>query len=574
MFKKLKTLLYPLTFRKKDFSIYMIANLYDGFQSVFLVQVLAFIVGAIQSKNLQDFYFWIGVFILVEVFSIIFIFIGNRYFAKTFYGMMDALRGIYLEKYINLDNNKVESIGTGRFNSIIWSGIHSWVDISMGHVSDMIIILFSISYALLIVLFSAGFMYFILILVIFLLLFIFITYGNNASLKYRKLRKNEGVEFDKNFLKIIMSKFEILQNSKIRKEEERLLNISKNVVYYRTKEEFIGSIWTSGIRGIFVIMQLLVFFGLGFGVIRGTVELYHFILINGLIETMNKYVWGFSKQVKAILVTIVDVDKLLDTFENIEEIRGINNPKRFEYSRGDISLKNVTYCYNESCDIFDSFSLDIRGGLKTAIVGPSGGGKSTLIKLIASYIHPTGGDISVDDQKLSDINLISYYKNIGYLTQEPSVFDGTIMDNLTYALDHDIDPSKLDEIIISSRCEFINELPKGLETEIGERGIKLSGGQKQRLAIAKIMLKNPNIILLDEPTSALDSISEQAVSEALHNLFRGRTVIVIAHRLQTVKEADDIIVIKQGKIIERGNHEILSKMDGEYRKMLDLQTSF
>lgn len=574
MFKKIKTLLYPLTFRKKDFSIYMIANIYDWFQSVFLIQIFAFMVWAIQSKNLADFYFWIWIFVIAEIIWEIFIFLWNKYFVKAFYGAMDWLRGIYLEKYIYLDNNKVESVWTWRMNSILWSWIHSWADISMWHITNMIITILSIIYALFVIWFSAWILYFILFLIVFLILFLFIVYGNNFSIKYRKLRKKQTVEFDRTFLKVIMSKFEILQNSKFRQEENTLLKINAKSTDLRIKEEFIWSIWTSGIRIIFTLIQLIIFFGLWIWVIKWTVQLSHFVLINWLIDTMNKYIWGFSKEIKAILVTIVDVDKLLETFDNITEIPWINNSTPFECKCWDIEIRDITYWYNETSKVFDKFSLKINWWKKTALVWPSWGGKTTLIKLIASYIHPNSWNIIVDNQNLSEINLISYYKNIWYLTQDPSVFDWTIMENLTYALDHEVDKFKLDEIIKLAKCEFIYDLETGLETEIWERWIKLSWWQKQRLAIAKIMLKNPEIILLDEPTSAMDSFNEEEVTQALNNLFDSKTVIIVAHRLQTVKQSDVILYLEAWMIVEKWNHEKLMKENWKYMKMIELQSGF
>ena len=178
------------------------------------------------------------------------------------------------------------------------------------------------------------------------------------------------------------------------------------------------------------------------------------------------------------------------------------------------------------------------------------------------------------NQDLRDVSLSSYYAHIGYLTQEPSVFDGSIYENLTYALEWEIDDEKLSQIISLAKCDFIYEFPNWIHTEIGERGIRLSGWQRQRLAIAKVFLKDPEIILLDEPTSALDSFSEEAITEAMHNLFAWRTVIIIAHRLQTVKEADDIIVLEAGKVLERGTHEELVKQAGSYARMLELQAWF
>lgn len=178
----------------------------------------------------------------------------------------------------------------------------------------------------------------------------------------------------------------------------------------------------------------------------------------------------------------------------------------------------------------------------------------------------------IDGQDITSIRLDSYYSHIGYLTQEPSVFDGTIEENLLYGAREKPSQKDIKRAIELAECQFIYELEHGIKTEIGERGVRLSWGQKQRLAIAKIFLKNPEIILLDEPTAALDSYSEEKVARAFEHLFEWRTVIVIAHRLQTVKSADDIIVLEKWKIVERGTHTQLLKLWKKYAGMVDLQS--
>ena len=275
----------------------------------------------------------------------------------------------------------------------------------------------------------------------------------------------------------------------------------------------------------------------------------------------------------------------------------------FVYQNWLVEIKNLTYGYTKSLPIFSNFSLTLKWWKKTALVGVSWSGKSTLVKLIAGYLRADRGSINIDWQDLSDVSLKSYYPHIGYLTQEPSVFDGTIRENLLYAVSteeespraplwergesiDEYSPSfpkrglggdlqdRMEEAIKLSQCGFIYEFPDGLETEIWERGIRLSGWQRQRLAIAKIFLKNPGIIILDEPTSALDSFSEEAITQAMHSLFENRTVIIIAHRLQTVKAADEIILLQQWVVEERGTHEELVRLWGQYTKMLELQTGF
>lgn len=321
-------------------------------------------------------------------------------------------------------------------------------------------------------------------------------------------------------------------------------------------------------------MLIVVYLVIWIWILSWNYSIANLALLLWLIQNLSRYTWSIRWNFREIYNYLINIDKLLALFEEIKTIPWLKIKQEFNYKKWDISFRNTTFWYNNNL-IYDNFNLDIKWWNKTALVWDSGSGKTTLVKLVAWYVSPNSWDILVDNQNIAEYNLISYYKHIWYLTQEPSVFDGTIRDNLLYALKDEPEISEVDKVIKNAKCEFIYEFPNWLETEIWEKWIKLSGWQKQRIAIAKIMLKNPNIIILDEPTSALDSISEQFISEALKNLFEWKTVIIIAHRLQTVKEADDIIVLKDSQIIERWTHDELSKIkDWEYKKMLDLQTSF
>lgn len=260
----------------------------------------------------------------------------------------------------------------------------------------------------------------------------------------------------------------------------------------------------------------------------------------------------------------------------IDDILTIPNECHSDLHNWNVELQHVSFAYANGAEVFRDFSLQIAWWKKTALVGMSGSGKTTLVKLLAWYILPDTWSVLVDRQDLTLVSLQSYYAHIGYLTQDPNIFDGTIKENLLYGNNS---PEKsfeksLDVVLSLAKCEFVYNLSEWIETEIGERGIKLSWWQRQRLAIAKIFLKNPQIILLDEPTSSLDSFAEEAVTEAMNNLFVWRTVIIIAHRLQTVKHADDIIVLDHGNVIERWTHDMLLSTWWYYARMLELQSGF
>ncbi len=302
-----------------------------------------------------------------------------------------------------------------------------------------------------------------------------------------------------------------------------------------------------------------------------------------MVLVFESFLFDSTEFYKNFTKEFVDIEKLWSTFENAPRLKWYDTWKTFSPKSENIEIKNISYGYNET-NVFEDFSLTIEKWKKTALVGASGGGKTTLMKLIAGYLHPDVGYISIMGNPLDETALKTYYPHIGYLTQDPGVFDATIRENLVSAITERWNEAKTwtsgdaDAQLIAAlklaQCDFVFELKKWLDTEIWERWVRLSGGQKQRLAIAKIFLKNPEIILLDEPTSALDSFSEEKISEALNTLFEGRTVIIVAHRLQTVKKADDIIVIEWGKVVERGTHDSLSDSNGIYAKMLELQSGF
>ena len=241
---------------------------------------------------------------------------------------------------------------------------------------------------------------------------------------------------------------------------------------------------------------------------------------------------------------------------------------------GNIEYENVHFHYPTRTDmkILKGLNLSINAGQKVALVGPSGAGKSTIIQVLLKFYDIQNGDIKVDGQSIYDMNTTAFRQNIAIVPQEVLLFGGTIRENISYGK-HNATEEEIIEAAKQSNCwEFIKSFPEGLDTIVGERGIKLSGGQRQRVAIARAILKNPSILLLDEATSSLDAESERIVQEALNVLMEGRTSIIIAHRLSTIREVDKIFVINEGKIVEEGTHDSLSAIeDGLYNSLAKLQ---
>ena len=239
--------------------------------------------------------------------------------------------------------------------------------------------------------------------------------------------------------------------------------------------------------------------------------------------------------------------------------------------KGDIRFEDVSFHYDNSRGVLDHVTLNVPAGKKVALVGPSGGGKTTICHLIPNFYRATSGHIYVDGQDISKVTAESLRKNIGIVQQDVFLFNGTIRENILYGRLDATDEEVYEAARRANIHDYVMNLPDGYETQIGERGVKLSGGQKQRLSIARVFLKNPAILILDEATSALDNTTEILIQQALDELCRGRTTLVVAHRLSTIKNADEIVVISNGRIEEQGSHEQLMELNGVYSKLYNLQ---
>lgn len=254
-----------------------------------------------------------------------------------------------------------------------------------------------------------------------------------------------------------------------------------------------------------------------------------------------------------------------------EEEKDYPGAKEVEDLNGDIVFNKVGFHYNDSKEVLKEVSFTIPKSKTVALVGPSGGGKTTICHLIPGFYEPTSGSITINGHDIKQIKKNSLRDNIGIVEQDVFLFSGTFYENILYGKKD----ATFKEVVQASKkaniYDYIMSLPEGFDTQIGERGIKLSGGQKQRLSIARVFLKNPDILILDEATSALDNTTEVLIQESLNSLKEGRTTLVVAHRLSTVKNADEILVVSDGDIIERGNHTSLIKADGVYKNLYNSQ---
>lgn len=325
-----------------------------------------------------------------------------------------------------------------------------------------------------------------------------------------------------------------------------------------------------------LIMMLIILSIIGYGGVKlgnGELSPGTFIafltLIFYILGPITNFGMFFSQLQKTKGATERISQLISENGENLEQGNYINVTNK------NIEFKNVSFKYPTQNRDFalENVNLNFKGGHKYALVGPSGSGKTTLVSLLERFYKPTSGSICIDGKNIEEISLNSWRSQIGYVSQESSLITGTIRENILFGIEG-VPPSD-EEIMqvckMAYALEFINDLPNGLDTYVGEKGLMLSGGQKQRIAIARLFLKNPNIILLDEATANLDSKSEEKVQAAMRNIIEGRTAIIIAHRLSTIINSENIIFIEKGRVTGQGKHDELKESHNLYNQFCKLQ---
>ena len=302
----------------------------------------------------------------------------------------------------------------------------------------------------------------------------------------------------------------------------------------------------------------------------GVLTIGDLVLLTTLMASIQGTLFHIGSSMNGFIRRYADVEEGLSDILFEHELKDKIDAKPLVVSQGDITFQKASFQYEES-SVFEDFNLAIKAGQRVGLVGSSGAGKSTFVSLLLRQHDLSGGRICIDGQDIAEVTQDSLREHIAIVPQEPMLFHRSIRENIAYG-----NPNATDEEIIevakkAQAHEFISALSQGYDTLVGERGVKLSGGQKQRVAIARAMLKNAPILVLDEATSALDSESEVAIQKALHELMEGKTVIAIAHRLSTLREMDRIIVLDQGKIVEDGTHDALTKNGGMYSRLWEHQ---
>ncbi len=350
-------------------------------------------------------------------------------------------------------------------------------------------------------------------------------------------------------------------------EELKKFNASNNVFKKARQAAYrVMADYFSGMNLFMDLLELVALVAGGYFTYLGQINL-------GDFAAYILYVKMFIEPIKKLINFTEQYQNGMTGFERFMEIinedveKEVKNPIELKNIKGNIEINNVSFTYEDKKQVLKNLDLSIEAGKTVALVGPSGGGKTTLCNLIPRFYDFEEGDIRIDGNSIKNVSLKSLRKNIGVVQQDVFLFTGTIKENILCAK-----PDASDEEVISAAKkarihDFIKSLPEGYDTYIGERGVKLSGGQKQRISICRVFLKNPPIIILDEATSALDNVTEREIQKSLEELSKDRTNLVVAHRLSTIKNADEIIVLTDSGIAERGTHEELISKKGIYSKL-------
>ena len=469
-----------------------------------------------------------------------------------------------LKKMKTIDYLEYQKIGTGRLSQRVEDGATASRDILVNFWLKLF------RYLLPTALFSLLFIYRVkkeYVLFVFLGYIIVVIISNIILKKLYKLKESIllNQEFlNKHLIRGFMELVVFRTNKKYDTEIEITKEGIKNIVDSKTKIKLVHEIFFTVFALIVNILKVIV---LGYAVLKSNLSVGAVVTVISLLGKAYEPIAIFNVEYvdyKLNKVTVKRFINLLDTKDD----KLLNSGLQIKDITGKIEFKNVSYAYNEDKNVIDNLSLKIKPNSSIALVGESGSGKSTIIKMIIGLIKYDKGKILVDENELSNLNLNSFYDNVTYVSQEAPIFDGTLRENLVF--DKKIEDEEIIKVLkLVSLEKFYEKLENGLETELGEKGIRMSGGERQRVALARLFFDDSKIIILDEATSAMDNITEKNVMTNILEKLNNKTLIVIAHRLETIKDVDTIYVLSDGIIKEQGQYEELLQKNGYFKKLYE-----
>lgn len=521
----------------------------------------------------QD-YVRVLIFLAVVYIAIVIIRLITRWVSENFIirlesNLMKDVKKKYFNHVLGLSHNFHTTHKTGSLISRLGRGSHAtegMTDVLLYNFSPLILQLIMVSLSL-----SFYSITPVIVLVIVSILFISFSYSIQRAQEASKLAHNNAEDMEKGFVADIFTNVDSIKyfgkEKRISSRFEKIINntqskMIENYKYFRWMAA--GQTFIIGLGSLFLIYFPIKEFLAG-DITLGTV-VFVYSLYGNIAGNLFNFVGGLRNFYRAM----ADLQDLFGYGKLINEIKDKPNAKDLKIEKGEIEFRNVSFAYGERT-LFRNFNLKIKPNEKVALVGHSGCGKTTIVKLFNRFYDVNKGEILIDGQDIRDFKQESLREETGIVPQECILFDDTLYNNILFANPSASRKDVFNAIRLAQLDEIIKNFPKKENTIVGERGVKLSGGEKQRVSIARAILANKKILVLDEATSALDSETENKIQKALQYLLQGRTSIMIAHRLSTIMNADRIIVLRNGKIIEEGNHDSLIRQNGEYRKLWNLQ---
>ncbi len=515
----------------------------------------------------------VNIYMLIIVSIALFVyFLWERYMARLWFKMQVLKNNEYRWRLFDINYKDIVDVGTWKLITRLWDWVSAEVDIFYEFMNIVISSIFRWSLVLIILYFYVPNLIFVLLFWI-VVLFVINYFLRKYIKKYNNLEQDCWEKDGRLKARLIMENLSIRifwkQDLELWKSNNNLSKIPE----YWLKVDTANLIYYKFLEFLLRVFEFLVYIFIWYLIItEGNLTIAYLVMV-------TTYIWFLWWPIDKTVISINKINKVWEKYmklkkflEKKQDIK--NGSKKYVYKYWEIEFKDLDFSYWLNKDIFNKFNLKIFPWKKNALIWHSGWGKSTIVKIILRLYDYKSWKILVDGQDLKKLKIGTLYKHIWYLPQEPAIFDWTIRENLEYAL-HDRKKYK-DDIMWKALKDaqidsMIKNLEQGLDTEVWEKWIKLSWWEKQRLAIARIFLKNPEIIILDEPTSALDSISEAKITKTLNKLMKSKTSIIIAHRLQTVISADNIVIIEKWKIHSEGTHEDLILSSSIYKKLIDLQ---
>ncbi len=482
-----------------------------------------------------------------------------------------GLRGALIKKLQQLSISYYKDVQSGRLQSKIMRDVEAVETLSTQLFVSILNIVLNITVAMAVTVSKS--------IIVFVFFVLTVPVAAITMVAFRGVIKQRNQEFRKEMEGTsarVMEMVELIPVTRAHAlEEEETEKVSEQLIEVAEKGyrlDMIQALFGSVGWAVFQVFQIIC---LAFTALLA----YKATIMVGDIALYQNYFSTIVQQVSAVITLIPTITKGLESVRSIgevltaEEIEDNEGKEPVHHVAGKFEFRDVKFRYNnDGHAVLNNLNLTVQPGETIALVGESGAGKTTILNLVIGFNMPSEGEVLLDGKSIRDIDLRSYRKYLAVVPQNTILFSGTIRDNITYGI-HDIDEERLLEVVKAANLsELIDSLPDGLDTLVGEHGGKLSGGQRQRIAIARALIREPKVIVLDEATSALDSISEKMIQEAVNNLTANRTTFIVAHRLSTIRDADKIAVIHEGRCVEYGTYEELMELKGTFFKMKQIQS--